>query len=178
MKPQPDGRGPRWWNGQWEDWHGERLRQPYGHPDDVLWVRETWGRGTTYDGFTSTLYRADADLPEIRWKPSIHMPKAAARIWLQVESVGVERLQGISEADAIAEGVEKIDPSKFARFGPDPKDDHVWQNYSADSHKCYRPTARESYQTLWSSINGLDSWGQNPYVWVIKFKRIDGPVRS
>ncbi len=84
-----------------------------------------------------------------RWRPSIHMPKAAARIWLQVTGVRVERLQDISEGDAKAEGVWMPDRLKPLNI-PD-----------------YYKTA---FKVLWKGINGADSWAANPWVWVIEFK--------
>lgn len=123
------------------------VRCPYGQSGDLLWVRETWCRDAdTDDGY---LYKATNPEAECEdgdgspWKPSIHMPKAAARIWLQVESVGVERLQDISWDDAVAEGCPG-----------------------------YRPTQDEpthQFEKLWRQINGPDSWEQNPWVWVVKF---------
>ena len=76
------------------------------------------------------------------------MPRAASRITLEITAVRVERLQDISEADALAEGVT-------AKKTPD---------------ACY--TAREAYAVLWESINGADSWDLNPWVWVIEFKKV------
>ena len=90
---------------------------PYGRTGDVLWVRETWCmEWVDPDGFTGKyLYKADGievihvDDPEKSpWRPSIHMPREAARIFLKVKSVSVGRLQDISEEDAVAEGVRKI----------------------------------------------------------------------
>jgi len=90
---------------------------------------------------------------KLSWRPSIHMPKAAARIWLEVESVGVERLQEISEKDAIAEGYyAKPSKEQLIKVGG------------------YYATTKAWYCKLWESINGPGSWGANPWVWVVKFK--------
>lgn len=130
---------------------------PYGKPGDVLWVRETW-RETDSD----IIFKADATDPfitSVRWKPSIHMPKAAARIFLEVVSRRVERLQDISESDAKAEGIVMNNL---------PHEGWYWMEnvYSTDC-----PIL--AYEKLWNSING--NWDENPFVWVVEFKRIEKP---
>jgi hypothetical protein len=92
------------------------------------------------------------------WRPSIHMPRWAGRILLEVVSVRVERLQDISEADAMAEGIRETGDGAF----------HV----EGDTFRA--PDASESYARLWESINGPGSWDTNPWVWVVEFKRIGG----
>lgn len=134
---------------------------PYGMTGDRLWVRETWG---PCDG--GACYRAserDCVLPDGgRWHPSIHMPRQASRITLEITDVRVERLQDISEADAIADGVKHsqraVSPSKA---------DPCWWDYLQDEPN-YR-NARDSYASLWEKINGAGSWDANPWVWVISF---------
>lgn len=123
---------------------------PYGQPGDVLWVRETTGRfafGGQYSYKTD-----DNDGEVIKWKPSIHMPKAAARIWLQIESIRVERLKDISEEDARHEGV-------FNKY-------LAWKGTEHESTR----EGREFFKNLWQSINGEESWNANPWVWAITFK--------
>lgn len=98
------------------------------------------------------------------------MPKSACRLWLEVESIAVERLQDISEEDAKAEGVYF--------YGWDDEDQDDYKNYSYDD--VYGDdwgvlTAKESFKTLWEKINGPFSWGRNPWVWVIKFKKTTKP---
>ena len=150
------------------------LRCPYGAPGDALWVRETWaplGDILTEVIGRPRVFRADADLVRddsgdrvgwwlgetflegserpFRWRPSLHMPRWASRITLDVVSVRVERLQAISEADAEAEGV------------------------SADLES--RTLARDAFRELWDSINGKRpgcSWDDDPWVWVVEFRRI------
>jgi hypothetical protein len=134
---------------------------PYGAPGDRLWVRETWQHidgGPIYDAAggvmdshdPETIYRADHPNRYGRWRPSIHMPRWASRIDLEVTGVRVERLQDISEVDAIAEGAPPV------LVPPDGGS---------------MPHA-EGFRDLWESINGDRSWAENPFVWVIEFKRI------
>jgi hypothetical protein len=152
---------------------------PHGKPGDRLWVRETWAQPTTLDP-GPTVYRADypACVPagfesvppaeSITWKPSIHMPRALSRITLEVTGVRVERLQSISEADAIAEGVDRLAPYSI-----------YWRDYqthtfgpNCDDYTCL--DAHESYRSLWDSLNAARGygWDVNPWVWVVEFKRI------
>lgn len=96
------------------------------------------------------------------WKPSIHMPKAASRILLEITDVRVERLNAISEEDATAEGVPpagSLLPDYPVTFLT-PKGDFA--------------TAKVAFQRLWESIYGEESWNANPWVWVIEFKRVEG----
>jgi hypothetical protein len=129
---------------------------PYGIPGDRLWVREAFCAD-----FKPLIYRATATSDtyggeKIKYKPSIHMPRRYSRITLEITGLKVEKLQNISEADAQAEGVEFPAP------------------YSGVNGKTH-PTCIDAFQVLWTSINGPDSWSQNPYVWVIQFKRIAQP---
>lgn len=92
------------------------------------------------------------DSQPIRWTPSIHMPRTASRILLEIVSVRVERLNDCSDADALAEGT--------------PGGHGVIPSYN------YNATPSEHYSHLWESINGAGSWAANPWVWVIEFKRV------
>ena len=124
---------------------------PYGKPGDRLWVRESH-----MDLGACFLYRADHGAeteralvaPGQRWRPSIHMPRAASRVLLEVTEVRVEPLQAISRGDAMAEGC----PFANMAAGPDPRD---W------------------YRDLWNEINGPGSWYANPWVWAVSFKRVE-----
>lgn len=138
---------------------------PYGQPGNRIWVRETFCLDD--DGHEEwPVFRADgAKLPQrqpkrkpARWTPSIHMPRWASRILLEIVSVRVERLNDCSEADALAEGV-KAEPC-----------DHV--RLSCEEIGCCGPTARGMYAALWEQINGAGAWAANPWVWVIEFKRV------
>lgn len=126
---------------------------PYGQPGDRLWVRESIHvMQPRHDGDTgSVLYRADGHGDWIgKWHPSIHMPRWASRITLEVVSVRVERLNGISEKDAKAEGY---------------KSQSIMENPDA---------GRLWFRDLWQSINAPGSWAENPWVWVVEFKRVEG----
>jgi hypothetical protein len=138
----------------------EIVASPYGDPGDRLWVREShWWFKDEPDNSCGYYppkltredveYRADGDDGRKVWRPSIHMPRWASRITLEVTGVRVERLQDISEADARAEGVE---PNAFERTA---------DNYGS-----------VLYRRLWESINGPGSWDANPWVWVVEFRRI------
>ncbi len=137
---------------------------PYGQPGgDRLYVRETWAAPHAYDHLPPRLipqddrihYAATEDRGGLLWRPSIHMPRWASRITLEVTGVRVERLQDISAADARAEGC------------PDKPVDGAEQA-SIDL------LAKLWYHDLWEQINGLDSWAANPWVWVVEFKRVKG----
>lgn len=102
---------------------------------------------------------------EINWRPSIHMPHWASRITLEVTGVRVERVQDISEADALAEGV-------FSKVGSTPIGDEVVTATGGELIYASSTQAREEYRRLWGQINGPDSWSDNPWVWVVEFKRV------
>jgi hypothetical protein len=124
---------------------GKDVLCPYGEVGDILWVRETWVQLIHRDRSADYGYKADLkeNANKIRWKPSIHMPRAACRLRLEITDIKAERLQDISWEDAVAEGCPG-----------------------------YRPTQDEpthQFQRLWTKINGEESWQSNPWVWVISF---------
>ena len=140
---------------------------PYGQAGDQLWVREAFSGPHCMDasdgckavppskwGDCSRIwYWADGNPTEGDWtrpRPSIHMPRWASRILLEITAVRVERLQDISETDAEAEGIQEI----------------------VDAGVDHDGTPRDAYRALWEQINGADSWSANPWVWVIEFRRI------
>jgi hypothetical protein len=153
---------------------------PYGQPGDRLWVRETWGVGTRPDqneGCRDGIeYRADAigldereDLPLYRvsppdtvclddlagrWRPSIHMPRWASRLTLEITGVRVERVQDIREQDAIAEGVDAVALSDMPRQAT--------------------MTRRADFRQLWDTLNAKRGygWDVNPSVWALSFRRV------
>lgn len=141
----------------------KRWKPPY-HTDDILYVRETW-----FKDVDRYMYRAnysdqekfyrDSKEIEMKWKPSIHMPKDAARIWLIVTEVKVERLQDITEAGAAKEGC--IDDVEFARG----------------------KSARNHFAALWNTTikkSDIDiyGWSANPFVWVVEFERCEKPGKE
>ncbi|MDP4557915.1 hypothetical protein Q9247_09490 [Halomonas meridiana] len=147
------------------------IRCPYGQPGDRLWVREAF-RSRRVDNLPGDVaYRADCPgektVPNSYgrpWKPSIHMPRWASRITLEIVSVRVERLQNISEADAMAEGIELPENGTYRDYSVKPENNEGYDY-------CKSPV--DSYRTLWEKINGSDSWDANPWVWVVEFKRVE-----
>lgn len=154
--------------------YSAKVASPYGLIGDRLWVRETWSPNFGNEG--GYLYRADYNGASgfhraclktgvwthytEQWRPSIHMPRAASRITLDIGGVRVERLQDISEADALAEGIVQL---KDGGYGL-PAGEHY---HSADP--------RQSYFSLWEAINGPGSVEANAWVWVVEFKRFPAP---
>lgn len=146
---------------------GEKFFCPYGKSSHRLWVRETWAHNPQYNppyefSTGQFLYRADGAI-EATWKPSIHMPRYASRLLLEIEDIRVERLQNISEKDAIAEGIEIIHMAEPTVS--------VYRNYELKD-KLGTTNPVKSYKTLWNSINGPDAWEANPWVWVVIFKSV------
>lgn len=135
---------------------------PYGQRGDRLWVREAFHICPHHEDY---FYRADDEnLPikckaHTKWRPSIHMPRAASRTLLEITGLRVERLQDISQADAIAEGVYAFNS----------------QSKGLEGKPYYRSLfpPNKLFKQLWDSINGEDSWDANPWVWVIEFKKVE-----
>lgn len=152
--------------GKWIDKTAEDLFTPPCHGDDILWVRETWcninkpGIAPEYYYLADCLqpWVEDYDPSEWKWKPSIHMPREAARLFLRVNKVRVERLQDITEEDAISEGTKLL---------------------SHDGKTIYTKDYRNAFQVLWNSLYSKQGfgWDANPWVWVIEFERVDGGDR-
>ncbi|HCE8848171.1 TPA: morphogenetic protein [Klebsiella oxytoca] len=187
VKPLPDEDGlAKVINGPWVDTSERNYRCPFGDVGDRIWVRETF-QGPLFDYEQMEAYLEDSSRfekpefcqyaadgghrPEYQdaednlrhgWRPSIHMPRWASRILLEITDVRVERLNSISEEDATAEGVPPAGsllpdyPGTFLT----PKGDFT--------------TAKVAFQRLWESIYGDESWQENPWVWVIEFKRVEG----
>lgn len=132
---------------------GQEIICPYGQPGDRLWVRETWHDASSAL-HSCALYRADGgEIYGGKWAPSIHMPRWASRITLEITSARAERLQDISEADALAEG---------CNVHPD--------HHGKPPTSIYSPV--QAYRDLWERINGPGSWDANPWVWVVEFRRL------
>ena len=165
---------------------------PYGQPGDRLWVRETWMPDAPRDGtwadtqFFGCGMSPLSDIPElyrkpehclyratwngvemVGWEPSIHMPRWASRITLEITDVRVERLQDISEVDAVAEGIQISSQARRsdACYG-------IYECLMPDGKTHFNYSAYELYRILWEQINGPGSWGNNPWVWVVHFKRV------
>ncbi len=136
-----------------------KITPPY-QPGDILYVRETWKQAPNGYYYYEDWQKDDiADVT--KWKPSIHMPKEAARIWLKVTDVREERLQEITRLSVQKEGIE-VDPKECAG-----KFDFITELFLL-------------FQKLWDSTikkSDLDSygWDANPYVWVIEFERCEKP---
>lgn len=178
-----DSSGLHYWAGRGGELLDFALCCPYGNPGDRLWVREAFdpiypqdphynsGRAIEFD------YRATyqhgfrlGDHIGIKktWKPGIHMPREGSRIALEVTRVRIERLQAISEADAVAEGVASIIVSDGG--------ESRYVDYAEPDSKCSAfGTARRSYRSLWEQINGKGTWAANPWVWIVEFKRHPRP---
>lgn len=149
---------------------------------DTLYVRETWQETTWMHPSNEDygyIYKAsengkdwEENMEEWKWRPSIHMPKSAARIFLEVTDVNLERLHDIKEEDAVSEGIKLIDnnPPLYFKYGMT-KEDHI-----ADPFSHLAESAVESFKSLWQSIYGDQdgkSWNCNPWVWVYEFKIIN-----
>jgi len=146
----------------WEDWD---IPCPYGAPGDQLWVRETWGILRRHQGGVDPFYTpyygpiimrdsdtiADHKANEItyhkKWRPSIHMPRWASRITLEITAIRAEKVQSIGDGDAEAEGMVVTE----------------------------RGSLTDNFHNLWDSINAKRGfgWDTNPWVWVIEFKRLE-----
>ena len=170
--------------GSW-GWYQGKPPCPFGEPGNRLWVREkcrvasntsgknAWhsfeyaagGPSPIRDGeipgkwFPSKSFNADGSL---RWQPSIHMPRWASRITLEITGVRVERLQDISEEDARAEGVSIAKSEDGSSGYGDTEGLGRFPQYSL----------RWGFKHLWESINSEGSWAANPWVWVVEFKRL------
>ena len=160
IKPQPNSKaeykgteiGKHVFETDIDMWH---IKSPY-QPGQVLWVRETWSMidDMPYDNY---VYRTDYGTTEddsfppsmFKWKPSIHMPREAARIFLKVKGVRVERVQDITEDEAIKEGAKA--------YG---------------QNNCSGTSARIAFAEIWDKTTTEHEWRTNPWVWVYEFERI------
>ncbi|EPY3944406.1 hypothetical protein ACXDGC_001549 [Klebsiella pneumoniae] len=158
---------------------GNYLNSAFGKPSDRIWVRETFRVHSRATDVATLVYKASVQnswteqthrvpvavcnkpaTPE-KWTPSLHMPRWASRILLEITDVRVERLNTISEEDARAEGI--IDGGCLNCGEPEPCG-------------CANPDpdATDAFAYLWQSIYGQENWNANPWVWVIEFKRVEG----
>jgi hypothetical protein len=148
---------------------------PHGQPGDRLWAREAWG-DMALPGYPAVYaYRADPERgegwglpPGFRWRSPIFMPRAASRVTLEITGVRVERLQDISEADAVAEGVRISSRARRSDtcYG-------IYECLMPDGKTHFNDSAYDLYRTLWERINGKGSWDASPWVWCIEFRRVE-----
>lgn len=142
--------------------HSLYNRAPY-QPGDVLWVRETWAKNPFGEGYIYPTEMAGAGQ---KWRPSIHMPREAARIFLRVTGVRVERLQAITEEDAKDEGACKAYPYTDPETGK--------TTYMQDENATYIGGFACAWDnTIKSADRATCGWEANPWVWVIEFERIE-----
>ena len=181
VKPQPTAH------------YGAQCIKPPYQPGDILYVRETWERFECWNCEGDErgncpkepkksvldktcgcyMYRATDEISgDAKWHPSIHMPKEAARIWLKVTDVSVERLQEITEEQACMEGTDPWDEACYENNG--------WHPTFSDPDSGGVPNMIEGFHKLWNSTikkSDIDryGWNANPYVFVIEFERCDKP---
>ena len=161
------------------------------HKGDILWVRETFQKFNNKEGFAYYASENSATQNLVSWKPSIHMPKEAARIFLEVTNVRVERLQDITEEDVIAEGVkmikkgEKYEDLENGELISKKHEENYYYFYPGhddfrdDSYmpRSVFPNAHiSSFFSLWCLIHNEKSWNANPWVWVYEFKKVEKPT--
>jgi len=146
---------------------------PYGKVGDILWVKETsivnknaCRRFFVADGYKKSISEETGrpfDYEKV--VPSIFMPKLAARIWLEITNIRVERLQDISEEDARAEGAYKVYEDENGNFyHPEAETARL-----VGDHGDYKT----GFKAIWQSINGKERWISNPWVWVVEFKKVN-----
>lgn len=177
--PDPLERGQVYNGSHFGDEEGDvQFSSPYGGRGDRLWVRETFSGPwcmEAQDGIAAAppskwgesseiWYWADGEPTHGDWtrpRPSIHMPRWASRITLEVTGVRVERLQDISEADALAEGVTPL-----------PGGD-MWTAGGVYDGPLHAARPQWAYRRLWEQINGPEGWAANPWVWCVAFRRLE-----
>ena len=153
----PDGKGPV-----------DYRCCPYGQPGDRLWVKETFAyAGPEINLVPGFVYRAtDPDwstLVGFRWKPSIFCTRAASRITIEITAIRIERLNDISQEDALAEGMDVFEDGA---------------GFTVPPNGAWHRNPEDAFRDLWQSINGPDSWSANPWVWVVEFKALPPRLRA
>lgn len=178
-------RGGRW-SGSWQDLRDAEVLAlcPFGAPGHFLYVRETWRTLRCYDDIKPSDMRSDlpieydSDKATVNWpkrqssplgvtRPSIHMPRWASRILLEIRGVRVEKLQDITEEDAQAEGFMLLPATRRA----------VLSRGGQYGGNCWT-TARAGFQELWDALNAKRGfgWDANPWVWVVEFRQVEQSV--
>lgn len=145
---------------------------PRWSPGDRLWVKETFFNNQSVDGDTDTefIYRADGEISEqdetgegfTGWTPSILMPRKASRITLEIVQIRSQRVNEISNEDALAEGICEFRSKPLGK---------KWYGVNEDQEDA-GASPKSGYWILWDQINGEDSWYVNPHVWIYEFKRV------
>lgn len=172
-----------------DDTVSEFIKCPFGLPGDILWVRETFRKYNPTDengyidwdkevveycaDFPPPIYQSDGDggiaidskgqEKYVPWTPNIHMNFKYCRLFLKIKSIRIERVQSISDHDAMLEGAER----GIFREGPKSGEYHLEHNY----HSPYI----NGFKYLWYRINGIESWNKNIWVWVIEFEQTEKP---
>ena len=178
LKPQPSFNGgngdftdPTAWG--WFDEEGNHIDvldiQPNGFVvGDRIWVRETWRETDSVPA--SIYYRADEDWHVgSGWRSPIHMPREYSRLTLTVTDLRVQRVQDISEEDAVAEGVVK----RMVRCGPMAAPVSVYGDGGENDHA---PSARSGFAHIWMRVHDLDAWDTNPWVVALTFDVIQANI--
>jgi len=142
------------------------VKCPYGNIGDVLWVREKFRVNESQTGFPFHFYTDDdyTNKDSEKWKPSLFMPKAACRFFLEVTDIRLERLQRITEFDAISEGIQETGIADYPY--------KLYSGKKGEHSGCAK--AIRSFESLWQAINS--NWNLNPWVWVVCFKQVEKPV--
>lgn len=158
----------------WEEFvkvHKNWTMCPYGQVGDILLIRETFAPFKAVLTQPPSFYYKASSNVDIKWKPAIHMPKIATRIWLEIVEIGVERLQDISVADICDEGVRYPinNGNPIFKIG---EDDSAWSFLADKTEFTESELLFAHWAELWCKINGRASWDANPWVWVVKFKKI------
>lgn len=147
-------------------------------------MRETWQGSLSYDEMPEYChYKASGDSRDFtdaddnfveRWSPSIHMPRWASRMLIEITNVRVERLQNISEEDAIAEGLKAATKDgKTIKYGIPDRDGYPGNDDIGWGWCDWNVSPVLAYKRLWGSINGTESWDLNPWVWILEFKMVE-----
>lgn len=164
--------------GTFADGYGEKFFKLPCEPGDILYVRETWcdDRQFTHDSTPGRYFYKASENEDFKWKPSIHMKKEAARIWLKVTDVKVERLQKMKPVDVIKEGAYPDCWDCLNTYG----ESGSQCCYGAEEQCSQCDEVMMEWEKLWNSTikkSDIDryGWDANPYVWVIEFERCEKP---
>ena len=161
-------------------------KQPYFkcpfNKGDIIWVRETFAGADLkeetlkfYPEYKNPnfIYKAGSSYLNIKWKPSLFMPKKACRLFLEITDIRIERLNEISESDAEKEGINLVDYNCYENYLVEK--DWIYQGSNQRNYHMFQDPIG-SYASLWAKINGQKSWDYNPFVWVYDFKVVPKPI--